>query len=620
MQFIAVLRERRLVQIILSYIAGSWALLGVFDQLADRQIVGEIVYQVVLIFCAIGLPAAVLIAWNHGEKGKQQAPLSEIIVLGLLVLTGVGFSGVKVANAVAEKTITEARENPLELKRVAVLYFQNESADSANQYIADGLTEGLIEELSTVPALHVISRNGSAQYRNRSIDIDSIPAIATALDVGTIVTGSIRQQGEKIRVAVEVLHGQSGELMKRKTVDYPVSDLIGMKDAIVKETAELLRTLIGGEVRTRETANGTTKVGAWSQLLRAERARKDAEASHAAQDAAGAQVSFVRADSLLAEAEKVDPAWTRPIVDRAAISYRQARLAQSNPSLAASLIGSGIAHAERALKLSAREARALELRGTLKYYKWLLQVETDSRVQQQLYDDAKQDLTDAVRFNPSLPTAHATLSHLYSDNDVPHAIAEAQMAYEQDAYLEVAPLVLWRLFNGNYEQKLFTKSETWCKEGRRRFPADYRFVNCQLRMLNTDVIEPDSISVPRAWALLAEQDSLTPPARKPFERARGEMIVAGAIALKSTALRDSARAVLNRVSSNVTRTIDPGSELVVVEAYIRVLTGEKDRAIDLLSRAAASDPIAFEKNRKDIPWYWDGLRDQPRFRKLFRLN
>ncbi|MEO5510808.1 MAG: hypothetical protein ABIS27_09265 [Longimicrobiales bacterium] len=620
MQFIAVLRERRLVQIILSYIAGSWALLGVFDQLADRAIVGEIVYQIVLIFCVMGLPAAVLIAWHHGEKGKQQAPLSEMILLGLLAVIAVGFSGVKVAKAFAEKTIAEARENPLELKRVAVLYFQNESADSANQYIADGLTEGLIEELSTVQALHVISRNGSAQFRDRSIDVDSIPAIAAELDVGTIVTGSIRQQGDKIRVALELLHGQSGELMKRKTMDYPASDLIGMKDAIVKETAELLRTLIGGEVRTRETATGTTKVGAWSLLQRAERARKEAEQSHAMQDDVAAAVSFARADSLLAEAEKVDPEWTQPIVDRAAISYRQARLAQAKPGVAVSLITAGIAHAERALRRSAREPRALELRGTLKYYKWLLQVETDSRAQQQLYDDAKQDLTNAVEFNPALPTAHATLSHMYSDNDVPHAIAEAQMAYEQDAYLEVAPLVLWRLFNGNYEQKLFTKAGTWCREGHRRFATDYRFVNCQLRMLNTDVIEPDSISIPHAWALLAQQDSLTPLPRKPFEHARGEMIVAGAIAIKDATLRDSARAVLNRVSSDVTRTIDPGGELVVVEAYIRVLTGEQDRAIDLLSRAAASDPVAFEQNRKDIPWYWDGLRAQPRFRKLFRLN
>jgi TolB-like protein len=619
-KFIAVMRERRLFQIVFSYIAGCWVLLSVLDQLVGREVMPELAYTVALIWALIGLPAAVLIGWHHGEKGKQTAPVSEIIVLVLLALTATGFSGVRIADNIRAGKIAASMENPPQLRKLAVMYFKDESPDSANQYIADALTEGLIDELKRIPELTVISSSDSAQYRNRSFDADSIPVIANDLDVGTIVTGTIEPHGDKIRVKLELLEGQSGARFKpMKPLEYPANDLLAMRAAIVTQTSEVLRETLGKEIRAREAVTGTTKVGAWSLLQRAERARKDAEAALKGEGGpVAAAALFARADSLLAEAEAVDREWTQPIDDRAAIAYRQSRIAQNDPAAAVPLIDKGLAHAERALKLSPHDARALELRGTLNYFRWLLQVEPDAKAQQKLFDDARSDVNAAVRYQPSLASAHATLSHMNYFDNVPQAILEAEKAYEQDAYLETAPLILWRLFNGNYEQSVFTLARKWCTEGQRRFPADYRFVNCQLRLLNIPGIKADSISIPGAWAMLAKQDSLTPAPRMPFEHARGEMIVAGAIALKGNV--DSARAVLNRASTSVTREVDPAGELGVVEAYIRVLTGEKDRAVDLLTRAAAADPAGFEKNKQDIPWYWDKLRDHPRFKTLFGIN
>lgn len=619
MKFIAVMRERRLFQIVVSYVAACWVILSVFDQLVGRGVMPEPAYTVALIWAIIGLPAAILIGWHHGEKGKQTAPLSEVVVLILLGLTATGFSGERVLHHIREGKIADAKANPLQLKKLAVMYFKDETPDSANQYIADALTEGLIDELKQIPELNVISRSGSAQYRDSSFD-DSIPIIAKALDVGTIITGTVEPHGDKIKVSLQLVDGESGAVYARmKPLEYASSDLIAMRSAIVTQTSEKLREHLGREIRAREAVTGTTKVGAWSLLQRAERARKDAEAalqSEGGPDAAA--ILFARADSLLAEAESVDHEWVQPIDDRAFIAYRQSRLAQGDPQAAVPLIEKGVAHAERALKLSPHDARALEMRGTLNYFKWLLQVELDAKAQQKLFDDARADVTAATKYQPSLATAHATLSHMNYQDNVPQAILEAEKAYEQDAYLEVAPLILWRLFNGNYEQRVFTLARKWCTEGRRRFPGDYRFVNCQLRMLNVPGLKGDSISVPAAWALLAAQDSVTPAPRKPFEHARGEMIVAGAIALKGN--RDSARAVLNRASTSVTREVDPAGELVVVEAYVRTLTGENDRAVDLLTRAAAADPAGFEKNKQDIPWYWDALREHPRFKTLFGLN
>lgn len=86
----------------------------------------------------------------------------------------------------------------LPAKRIAVLYFQSISPGDSLSALADGLTEALIENLNTVPSIAVISAGGVGQYRgNDSIAVEDI---GKALNAGTLVKGTLEQQGDKIKV------------------------------------------------------------------------------------------------------------------------------------------------------------------------------------------------------------------------------------------------------------------------------------------------------------------------------------------------------------------------------------------------------------------------------------
>ncbi|HEX6090867.1 MAG TPA: serine/threonine-protein kinase, partial [Gemmatimonadales bacterium] len=105
-------------------------------------------------------------------------------------------------------------------KRIAVMYFDTRGGDSL-QFIADGLTEALISQLSQVEPLTVISRNGVDGYRDAEPD-----SVARALNVGTLVEGKVEQAGDLLRLTVAMLDAEGQEIRgTRKTIDRPRSEV-----------------------------------------------------------------------------------------------------------------------------------------------------------------------------------------------------------------------------------------------------------------------------------------------------------------------------------------------------------------------------------------------------------
>ena len=481
--------------------------------------------------------------------------------------------------------------------RVAVLYFNDASRDSSLRYLADGVTESLIDQLSAIRALDVISRNGVAPFRGRDIPRDSI---ARALDAGTLVEGEVEPVGTRARVTIRLVDGASGaDVGRRQSFELPVDAPLAIRDSLVNQAAILLRERLGDEVQLREQHASTKNVAAWSLVQRAERLRKDADARPNE-----ALVLSARADSMLAEAERADPRWIDPIILRGQLLDRRARLTRSLPALE-----QGIGHANRAIALAPDDPRAIELRGTLRYRKWFLFRPADPREAAALLDDARKDLERATSIDPSLASAFATLSHLYyQTKDLQAAALAARRAYEEDAYLSNAADILSRLFFTSYDLDQQRQAQHWCQEGRRRFPRDYRFSQCQLYMM-TRLEAPD---VPRAWSALASIDSLSPPPQRALQHLENQMLVAAVIA--RAGLRDSAHQVITR--SRGTPEVDPEHDLVALEAFVRTLLGEQDEAIRLLQRYVAANPEHSFRIGGDIFWWWWDLQKHPGFQAL----
>ncbi|HUG28664.1 MAG TPA: serine/threonine-protein kinase, partial [Gemmatimonadales bacterium] len=229
----------------------------------------------------------------------------------------------------------------LDPARVAVLYFEDASAAGDLGYLADGLTEGLIQTLGQVQGLNVISRSGVEPFRDTEIASDSI---ARVLEAGTLVQGAISQVGDRYRISLNLLDGNSGARLEGASFERASLDLIGVRDTLAQEAARLIQTRIGQEVRLREQRSSTQNNEAWLLVQQAEQLRKRGEEASAAGDTVARRQAFSGADSLLAMAEALDPDWVDPAVQRGLIAYRWSRLAGRDQALIRQYVDSGLAH------------------------------------------------------------------------------------------------------------------------------------------------------------------------------------------------------------------------------------------------------------------------------------
>jgi len=531
------------------------------------------------------------------------------IAAGVVLLVGTA-AGVAVV-ALGDRTKPPAVEGP-DPHSIAVLYFEDRSRAGDLSHVADGLTEGLIDELSRVPGLRVVSRNGVAPFRNGTVPAESV---ARVLYVGTLVEGSVEPAGDRLRVAVRLVEGQTGVDFERASFEVPATDPLAARDSVVTEAARMLRERLGKELRVRQQRGTAPSGAAWALLQRGEHARKQAEDLVLQGDGEQAFARFRAADSLLAVAEAGHAGWVDPVVLRGQIAYRRSRLSSDLDSALAA-IAAAVGHANRALAIDPNDARARELRGTAQYWHWILGVTADPKEANALLQAAQTDLETAVRVDPGLASAHSTLSHLYyQTGSVVSALLEARNAYEADAFLSTAPEVLWRLFLGSYDLEQMTQARTWCGEGARRFPDDYRFAECRLWALTLPGVTPD---VAEAWRLAEEATQRAPDSRREYERHRA-MIIVGAV-LARAGLPDSARAVLLRARAGA--DVDPQRELPFVEAYVRTLLGDDDEAVALLGQLVVGSSGQEELGAGEwaAHWWWRGLQGRPDFQALVRAS
>jgi serine/threonine-protein kinase len=196
----------------------------------------------------------------------------------------------------------------LDPRHVAVLYFEDRSGGGL-VYLADGLTEALIDRLRDVRALSVISRNGV-----RGIGPQSPPdSVARALGVGTIVQGTVEPtHGDSVRVTVRLIEGLSGADFKRATFSGSVHDALRLRDDLSERAATFLRERLGDEIRLEARRADTQNAAAWGLVQQAERMKNDAEQLAAEDSSLVSANRFARADSMLANAEVLDPRWAEP--------------------------------------------------------------------------------------------------------------------------------------------------------------------------------------------------------------------------------------------------------------------------------------------------------------------
>ncbi|GAB2664802.1 tetratricopeptide repeat protein [Arenimonas aestuarii] len=168
-----------------------------------------------------------------------------------------------VVGTTAPAEAAPAAPRPVDPHSIALLPFVNMSADPEQEYFSDGLSEELINVLARVPGLKVTSRSSSFLFRDTKLDSREI---AAQLGVANLVSGSVRRQGDSVRISAQLVGAADDQLLWSATFDRKLEDIFRVQEEISQAIADALATSLG--VRTVEVAPATQDLQAYELYLR----------------------------------------------------------------------------------------------------------------------------------------------------------------------------------------------------------------------------------------------------------------------------------------------------------------------------------------------------------------
>jgi len=180
------------------------------------------------------------------------------IAVGALALAVLGAAGYFVMRAGSSATSKTAMEDKAALAQasaprysIAVLPFVNMSADKDQSYFADGISEDLLNLLARVPALRVAARTSSFAFKEKDV---GIPQIARTLHVANVLEGSVRKEGDEVRITAQLVRASDGYEIWSQRYDRKLTDVFAIQDQIAADVVKQLKVkLLGTAPKARET-------------------------------------------------------------------------------------------------------------------------------------------------------------------------------------------------------------------------------------------------------------------------------------------------------------------------------------------------------------------------------
>jgi adenylate cyclase len=161
--------------------------------------------------------------------------------------------------------VKSVHEGPLDKLRIAILPFANISPDPNDEYFADGLTEELISTMSKIGGLKVIARTSVMAYKGEK---KKIPEVARELEVGTILEGSVRKAGDRLRITVQLIDSSKGEDLWSESYDRRLEDIFAIQSEVSKTVVDSLRVKLLPDEKRRVEKDPTTSPKAYDCFLK----------------------------------------------------------------------------------------------------------------------------------------------------------------------------------------------------------------------------------------------------------------------------------------------------------------------------------------------------------------
>ena len=276
------LRERKLVQWAIAYLAGSWLLLEVTSFAGESFGWPESLNQILLIVFAFGLVATLVLAWYHGEKGRQRLGGMELVILAV-VLAGAGAALTTVGGepvvaeeaAVRGPSMEEIRERfEGDRPRLAVMPFENISEGPEDAAFVRGLHAEFLTRLQGIGGLQVIDRQSVQLLEGAT---DDVTVIGEALGVEYVLVGSAQRSGDRVSANFRLVDAVTREQLwaESYTSSTTTQELIDLQANVAQRLAAELRVAMTDQERIRLGQRMTQDPEAYTLFLRAVAARSD---------------------------------------------------------------------------------------------------------------------------------------------------------------------------------------------------------------------------------------------------------------------------------------------------------------------------------------------------------
>ena len=257
----AELSRRRVFRALIAYGIAAFAVLQIIEPIMHGLHWPDAVLSYVVVALAIGFPVVVGLEWAFDVKAGriERAPAGELRGLRLVaVVLALGLAAAAPGVLyffVGRRPAPEASAPP----SIAVLPFVNMSSDKETDYFSDGITEELINALANVDGLRVASRTAVFALKGKALGVQQIGA---ELNVGTLLEGSIRREGNALRITAQLIKVSDGYHLWSKSYDREPKSIFAVEDEIARSIAAALqRTLVG-------VKQGTTDLEAHDSYLK----------------------------------------------------------------------------------------------------------------------------------------------------------------------------------------------------------------------------------------------------------------------------------------------------------------------------------------------------------------
>jgi len=309
MSLFAELQRRKVFKVGAAYLVVGWLLIQVSSTIAPQLNLPEWAPRLITLVILIGFPITLLLAWifestpegirvDSGSIGNKRI----FAVCAILAALAVGWYW---------KTRPVEVNGGADVRSIAVLPFVNMSDDKGNEYFSDGISEEILNVLARVPELHVTARTSSFSFKGEKKDV---PEIARELKVRMILEGSVRKQGDRVRITAQLVDASNGFHLWSETYDRRLDDIFAIQDEIARAIADQLKVKLSA-ANAGSAAIGTGDLQAYDLYLKGmalwhQRSEKNLRAAEQLlQQALNRDPKFARAWAGLALVRSVLPDW-----------------------------------------------------------------------------------------------------------------------------------------------------------------------------------------------------------------------------------------------------------------------------------------------------------------------